>query len=125
MKRFFTEMNPFVRGLLIVGVVALVVVALQLQATLVALSMILRIAFFLAVAFFLYLLWRERRDDIGGWPGRARAVFYGAVALAVVSVGLFFWFGVSGLSALAFVLILVACGYAIFRVWREQHTYGY
>ena len=60
--RFFREMNSFVRGLLIVGAIALVVVILQLQATLTALFLIAQIAFFLAIAFFIYLVWRERRS---------------------------------------------------------------
>ena len=46
-------MNPFVRGLLIVGLIALVVVVLQLQATLTALFLLAQIAFFLAIAFFI------------------------------------------------------------------------
>ena len=65
-------MNPFVRGLLIVGLVAVVVVVLQLQATLTALFLIAQIAFFLAIAFFVYLVWRERRSDIESWPDRAK-----------------------------------------------------
>ena len=63
MSNPFSRMNPTLRGFLILGLIALVVVVLKLEATLVALSIILRIAFFLAVAFFLFLMWRERRDE--------------------------------------------------------------
>ncbi len=125
MRRYLADMNPFVRGLLVVALIALVVVVLQLQATLVSLFLLARIAFFLAVAFFLFLLWRERRSDIAAWPTRAKAVFYAAILLAVVAAGLFFWAGVSGLNALAFVLILAICAFSVFRIWRDQHTYGY
>jgi hypothetical protein len=36
----------------------------------------------------------------------------------------FFWFGASGLGAVAFVLTLGICGYAMFRTWRDQRSYG-
>lgn len=125
MRRYVSNMNPLVRGLAIVALIALVVVVLQLQATLTALFLLARIAFFLAMAFFVFMLWRERRDDIGGWPRRAQWTFYGAAGLLAADVG---WFvlggGHAGLDALAFFLVLLAGGFAIWRVWREQHTYG-
>jgi fucose 4-O-acetylase-like acetyltransferase len=118
-------MNPLVRGLVVVALVAVVIVVLQLQATLTALFLLARIAFFLAAAFFVYRLWRERRSDIAEWSRRARTVFYGAAALLVVDFG---WFviggGHSGLDALAFFVVLAAGGFAMWRVWRDEHTYG-
>ena len=123
MKKLISDMNPTVRGFLVIAVIALVVVVLNLQSSLLAISMLLRIAFFLAIAFFLFLMWRERRDDIGGWPNRAQRVFYGAALLAVVDLGAVFLFGASGLGAVSFLLVLILCGYAMFRVWRDQHTY--
>ena len=123
--RFFRDMNPFVRGLLIVAAIALVVVILQLQATLTALFLIAQIAFFLAIAFFIYLVWRERRSDIDLWPNRAKLAFYGAAVLIVVDVGLFIIDRPSGRNALAFFLVLIICGFAMFRVWRDQRSYSY
>jgi hypothetical protein len=118
-------MNPTLRGFLIIGVIALVVVVLQLEATLVALSMILRIAFFLAIAFFVFLMWRERRSDIDTWAGRSKAVFYGAALLIVADVGAWIVGGLgSGPDALAFVLVLGLSGFAMWRVWRDEHTYA-
>ena len=122
--RFLRDMNPFVRGLLIVGLVALVVVILQLQATLTALFLIAQIAFFLAIAFFIYLVWRERRSDIGGWSTRAKSAFYGAAVLIVVDLGAFFLNRPSGREALIFFLVLIICAFAMFRVWRDQHSYS-
>ena len=122
--RVLKDMNPFVRGLLIVGLVALVVVVLQLQATLTALFLLAQIAFFLAIAFFIYLVWRERRSDIEAWPTRAKTAFYGAAILILVDLGAFFLARPSGREALAFFLVLLICGFSMFRVWREQHSYG-
>ena len=125
MRGFFSRMNPTVRGLGIVALIALVVVVLQLQATLDALALILRIAFFIAIAIVLYLLWRDRmRWEIDTWGRRARWVFYGSVLVIVADLGVFFWFGASGLGAVAFLLTLAICGYAMFRTWRDQRSYG-
>ncbi len=122
---FWNRMNRTVRGFVIIGLVALVVVVLQLQATLAALSLIVSIAFFLAIAYFVFLVWRERRNDIDVWPTRARVVFYGAAALIVLDLGHYFWTrNLNGLDALVFFLVLGAGGYAMFRVWRDQHRYG-
>jgi hypothetical protein len=124
MRRFFTDMNPFARGLLIVGAIALVVVVLQLYTTLTALFLIARIAFFLAIAFFVFLMWRERRSEIGMWSTRAQVAFYGAAILAVVDLGAYFTVGASGPDALAFLLVLIICGFAMFRVWRDEARYA-
>jgi len=126
MRGFFSRINPTVRGLLIVAAIALVIVALQLQASLVAISMLLRIAFFIAIAVVLYLLWRDRlRWEIETWGSRARWVFYGSVLLIVADLAVFFWFGASGLGAVAFLLVLGICGYAMYRTWRDQRNLGY
>jgi hypothetical protein len=124
-RNVFSRMNPTLRGFLIIGLIALVVVVLQLQVTLFAISMLLRIAFFLAMAFFLFLMWRERRSDIDTWSTRAKTVFYGAAVLAVLDVAASILHGFSsGPDALAFVLVLGLCGLSMWRVWRDEHTYS-
>ena len=121
--RWLSE-HPTVRGFLIIAVIAAVVVALSLQPTLTALFLLARIAFFLAIAFFVYLMWRERREDIAVWPRHAYVAFYGAAILAIVAFAVYILRGASGLDAAAFLLILGICGFSMFRVWRDQHTYG-
>ena len=107
MRRYISEMNPLVRGLVIVALIALVVVVFQLYATLAALYLIARIAFFIAIAFFVYLVWRERRGEISTWPTRAQVAFYGAALLAVFAVGAYLVIGASGPDAAAFLLVLI------------------
>jgi small-conductance mechanosensitive channel len=121
-KRFIQDMNPLVRGFLIIALIALVIVVLQLQATLTALFLLARIAFFIAIAVFLFFLWRERRDEINAWSRRGRAVFFAAMGLMVVDVGAYTLLGASGPDALAFLLVLGLCGFAVFRVWRDERT---
>ena len=119
----FSRMNPTLRGFLIIAFIAVVIVVLQLQATLAALLIIARIAFILAIAFFIYLVWRERREEISQWPTRAKVVFYGAAGLAVADLALNWYAGAHGMQILAFVGVLVLSGYAMYRTWRDQHTY--
>jgi hypothetical protein len=121
-KRFLDE-HSTLRGFLIIGLVAAVVVVLSLQPVLATVGGLLRIAFFLAIAFFLFLLWRERRSDIEAWNDRSRKVFYAAVALAVVDVGALIGLRPAGPDALAFFLVLAACAYAAVRVWLDEHRY--
>jgi hypothetical protein len=113
-----------VRGFLIILAIVVLIVVLQLEATLVALLLIARIAFLLAIAFFVYLMWRERREEISGWPVRARVVFYGAAALAVADLAVNWYGGAHGLQVIAFVAVLVGSAFAMIRIWRDQHTYG-
>ncbi len=129
MRRFFANMNPLVRGLAVVALIALVVVVLNLGNSVAALFLIARIAFPLAIAFFLFLLWRERRSDIEMWGDRERRVFYAAIAVAVVTVLAYTYARVlglqlAGITALAFVLTLALCAWSAYRAWRDAHTYS-
>ncbi len=127
MSRLWDRIPPLLRAFLVVALIALVVVVLQLYQTLIALSLVLRIVFFLAIAFVLYLLWRDRvRGDVETWSTRAKAVFYGGAALIVVDLAAFFWPGRStvGPDALAFVLVLAIAGFSMWRAWRDEHSYG-
>jgi hypothetical protein len=122
-RRWLSD-HPTLRGFLIILAIVAVVVALSLESTLAAIGGLLRIAFFLAVAFFLFLVWRDRRGDIETWSDRGRRVFYAAAILAVVDIGMLIGLRPSGPDAFAFVVVLAACVYAGFRVWRNEHRYG-
>jgi hypothetical protein len=119
-------MNPTLRGFLVIALIAAVIVVLQLERTLAALFILARIAFFLAIAYFLFLMWRDRRDEISMWSARSRAVFYGSAVLMVVNVGARFFVPVgNGLNLIVFVAVFVFGGFAMWRVWKDEHTYGY
>jgi amino acid transporter len=126
MRRGFRNMNPTLRGFLIIAVVVVVIVALQLEATITALWLLAQIAFFLAVAYFVFLLWRDRREEIAMWSARSRAVFYGAALLLVVNMAARFFLSVgNGWNLIVFLVVLVFGGFAMWRVWRDEHSYGY
>jgi small-conductance mechanosensitive channel len=124
MRTFFSRMNPTLRGFLIIVAIVALIVVLQLEATVNALWILARVGFLLAIAFFVFLMWRERREEISQWPLRASVVFYGAALLAVADLGLYWYGGAHGLQVIAFVAVLVLAGLAMFRTWRDQHTYG-
>jgi hypothetical protein len=122
--RGFLSEHPTLRGFLIIAAIAAIVVALSLQSTLTALFLLVQIAFFLAIAFFIYLVWREQRGNIALWPRRTYVAFYGAAILAVAALGVYFWRGASGLDAVAFLVILALSAFSMWRVWRDQHHYA-
>jgi hypothetical protein len=121
MRRFFTDMNPTLRGFLVIALIALVIVLLSLERTLASLYLLAQIAFFIAIAFVIYLFWRERRSDIALWSNRAQAAFYGGAAVIVADLAAYFWPGreTAGLDAVAFLVTLALAGFAMFRIWRD------
>ena len=125
MGRFFADMNPTLRGFLIIAGIALIVIVLNLYVALASLFLIAQIAFFLAIAFFLYLFWRDRRSEIETWPGRVRFAFYGGAFLILVALAVYFTVGASGPQALALLVTIALSGVAMWRAGTSQHTYGY
>lgn len=121
--------NPAIRGFAIILVIAGIITALRLEDTVAALFLVVRIAFIAAIAYFLFVLWRRRREEISTWSIRAKTVFYAAAVLALANLALAFVpaldYPASGLEALVFFAVLVACGFAMWRIWRDEHTYGY
>jgi heme/copper-type cytochrome/quinol oxidase subunit 4 len=116
-------MTPFVRNLLILAAIAVAVVLLNLETALLTVSVLLRLAFVIAIAVIAYFYWRDfGRREISTWPQRAAWVFYGAVALLVVDIGWWMLGGLAGRDLLVAVLVAAACGYAGYRTWREQRN---
>ncbi len=123
MRRFLSD-HPTLRGFAIIAAIAFVIVALSLQPTLAAVSLLASVAFMLAIAFFVYLQWRERREEISTWPPRVLFAFYGGAILIVLSLVLYFAQPPSGVDAAAFLVILGLGGFSMFRAWRDQRRYG-
>jgi small-conductance mechanosensitive channel len=124
LRRLWDRIPPLARGLGIIAVIAVIVVALSLEPVVATVGGIVRIAFFLAVAFFLFLLWRERRGDLEAWDERNRRLFYAAIILAVVAIGMWIGYGLPGTrDPLALVLVLAGCAFVLVRVWRLEHRY--
>lgn len=120
----FLADRPTLRGFLIIGAIVLVIMLLNLYTAALAIGMLLRIAFFLALAFFIFLMWRERRGEIATWSRREMVVFYGSALLILTAIGLFFWHGWPGYEELGFIAVVACSGFAMWRVWRDRHHYG-
>jgi len=120
-RDLWDRIPPLVRGSAIVALLAGIVVVLSLEPVLATAGALLGIAFFLAIAFFLFLVWRERRGDLEAWSDWNRRLFYSAIILAVIAVGMWIGLGVPGRDAFALVAVLAACVYVIVRVWRAEH----
>lgn len=122
MRDLWDRIPPLVRGFAIVAVIAAVVVLLSLEPVVATVGGLLRIAFFLAIAFFLFLLWRERRGDLETWAEWNRRLFYAAIGLAVLAVGMAIGLGLpDSRDLLALILVLAVCAYVLVRVWRIEH----
>jgi archaellum biogenesis protein FlaJ (TadC family) len=128
MGRWWSELNGTVRGFIVILLIAAIVFVLNLEGTLVSLSLILQIVFFLAIAVVLYMFWRDRmRHEVDTWSQRSRWVFYGSALLIILDFAAYFWPGRStvGLDAFAFIVVLILGAYAMWRVWHAERTYGY
>jgi hypothetical protein len=121
------RISPTIRGFAIILLIAGVITALQLEDALSAVFLVVRIAFVLAIAYFLFRLWQQRREEIATWRLRSRAVLYGAVLLALVNIAAAFaptGYPSGGLESLGFFVVLGACAFAAWRIWHDEHTYG-
>ena len=116
--------NGFLRGMVLIALVSALIVVFSLEESLVTAGALLRIAFFLAIAFFLFLLWRERRSDIEMWSTLSQRTFYGAFVLGVEDIGAVLGLRPAGADAIVFFVVLACCAWAIVRVWRREHRYG-
>src|SRR4051812_50004217 len=119
----FSRINPFLRGMLILAAIAGLVVVFQLEQTLTALYILARVAFVLAIAYFIFLTWREQREGISMWSPRAQWVFYGAAVVAVADVGVYWYGGAGGYPGLALVAVPPPFGIAPLRTPPAQHKY--
>jgi small-conductance mechanosensitive channel len=123
--------HPTIRAFAIILAIVCLVVIFRLYTSLVVLSAILQIAFFLAIAFFLFRFWRDRRGEISLWPARAQWAFYGAALVVLTNLALYFGarlfaahdLTINGWTGAAWLLVFPLCAYTIWRTWHDQHTY--
>lgn len=122
MRRFLADMNPTLRGFILIAIVAALIVALSLGSAVGSLFLLAQICLLVALVVFIYRLWRQRRSQIGMWPRRAQIVFYGSALVILVDIVGYTFFAAGGLDAVVFLAVLVLCGFAMVRVWRDQRS---
>lgn len=84
---------------------------------------ILGVAFAAAIAYFVARLYREHRVTLYSLGDRLRAVLYGSVAVAVVTIAAQprMWETTAG--KVVWFVILGAVVYTLVRLWRASRTY--
>ena len=115
--------NPFLRNLAILAVIALLIVLLNFEVALATVGVLIRLAFFIAIAVVAYFFWRDiGRREIETWPTRSSRVFYAAVGLGVVDIGWWLFGHPSGRDALIFFVVAAVCVYVAARTWLYQRS---
>ena len=122
-------MNESLRKAVNIGVVLLVALAFVLipgggSALEVALTL-LSIAFFTAIAFLGYRLYREYSFTLDSLEPRQRLVLYASVGLAFLTfAGTRRLFDAGGLGALGWIALLCLASYGVFWVFTSARKYG-
>jgi hypothetical protein len=112
-----------------IGVILLVALGLTVlpggDATLDVVLTLLTIAFFTAIAWFGYMLFRRNRTEIETLAQRQRLVLYSSVGLAFLTfTATNRLFDEGGLGVLAWLVLLGICSYGVFWVWTQYREYG-
>ena len=111
------------------GLVALIALVLTLlpgggSALNVMLSL-LTIAFFTAIAFLGYRLYRQYSFELDALEPRQRGVLYGSVGMAFLTfVATDRLFNTGGAGVLVWLALLGLCSYGVFWVWNSSRRYG-
>ena len=121
--------GPTARGFAILILVASVITAVGAQGRLVWILRILGVVFLVVIIYVVFRIWKSRREEISMWSRRAQTTFYGAAFVAIGNLAASFIpmidYPDTGLEIVVFYVVFALCGFALYRVWRDQHTYGY
>jgi hypothetical protein len=127
MRRRSLAIDPFVRNLGIIALVAAAITAIghTSQRVLSALYTIASLALILGLLLLAYRVWKENRGTFSLMSTKLRLALYGSVAALVVVIATSsLW--VHGLfTSLLFFGLLGGLGYVIWRVWEESRRYYY
>ena len=127
MRNGALRINPFIRNLLVLAVVAAGVTAVgrTSQRVLSALYLVASFALIIGLVALAYRVWKENRGTFSLMSTRLRLALYGSVlGLVVVIATSSLW--VNGLpTSLLFFALVGGLGYVIWRVWEESRRYYY
>jgi hypothetical protein len=127
MRRNQPHIDPFVRNLGILVLVAAGVTAVGRTSSRVlsALYLVASLALIVGLVLLAYRVWRENRGTFSLMSTRLRLMLYGSVlGLVLVIATSSLW--VTGLlTSLLFFGLIGGLGYVIWRVWEESRRYYY
>jgi hypothetical protein len=127
MRRRSLEIDPFVRNLGIIALVAAAITAIghTSQRVLSALYTIASLALILGLLLLAYRVWKENRGTFSLMSTKLRLALYGSVAALVVVIATSSLWVHGLLTSLLFFGLLGGLGYVIWRVWEESRRYYY
>jgi TRAP-type C4-dicarboxylate transport system permease small subunit len=118
------SVNPTARNVAILLVIAAAVVILPGGGRVASLvAAILSIAFAGLIAYFAGRTYLERRIEIYSLDERHRALLYAALGVLLVTLAAASRLLATGIGLLAFFVLLGACGYSLFFVYRSWRQY--
>lgn len=114
------------RNFAILALIALAVLVLPGGGPLLGIiGRLLTIAFFSAIAFLGYRLYREHQFSLQALEDRHRLVLYAAVGVAFLTFAATpRLFGAGGAGIVVWIGLLVICSYAAFWVYTQSRRYG-
>ena len=122
-------MNETLRKSLSFGAILLIALAFTVApgggATLDVLLTILSIAFFTAIAYRGFRLYREYHFTLDSLENRERLVLYSSIALAFLAFAATRrLFDIGGGGAIIWIALLVLASYGVYWVYMQQRRYG-
>lgn len=86
---------------------------------------VLTVAFFAAIAFLGYRMFRQYRFELDSLPERQRLALYASIGLALVTfTATSRLFDVGGGGVLAWFALLGLASYGLYWVWTQYRSYG-
>jgi hypothetical protein len=127
MNRRQMHIDPFVRNLAILFVVAAGVTAIGRTSSRVlsALYLVASLALIVGLVLLAYRVWRENRGTFSLMSTRLRLMLYGSVLGLVVVIATSSLWVTDLLTSLLFFGLIGGLGYVIWRVWEESRRYYY
>jgi hypothetical protein len=121
------HIDPFVRNLAILCVVAAGVTAIGRTSSRVlsALYLVASLALIVGLALLAYRVWRENRGTFSLMSTRLRLMLYGSVLGLVLVIATSSLWVTDLLTSLLFFGLIGGLGYVIWRVWEESRRYYY
>jgi FtsH-binding integral membrane protein len=121
------HIDPFVRNLAILCVVAAGVTAIGRTSSRVlsALYLVASLALIVGLALLAYRVWRENRGTFSLMSTRLRLMLYGSVLGLVIVIATSSLWVTDLLTSVLFFGLIGGLGYVIWRVWEESRRYYY
>lgn len=117
--------NTTARNLaIVIGIALLITISSRAAVGAAIVGRLLNVLLLAAFVWFGYTMWRANRSRIALISTRERAILYAAAALlALLLVGSIVFNAWSGVSAIAFLVLVGGLAFVIWKVWNDAQRY--